>query len=167
MRWSTFAAIVTVTVLIVAVLFSGSTFAQQTPVKLSAGAGAPGASGIATFGFVGGVAVGTVNVNNLPPQPFASGRFYGVWFVRTDTGSKAFLGTLINKQSIIFSSGGNGQMEFHATQFTDGPGFGFPITLGAAGTNFLVVLIEDVVNGLTPSPIGPVPGTGVAVGGTF
>jgi len=29
------------------------------------------------------------------------------------------------------------------------------------------VLIENMINGFTPSPVGPVPGTGVAVIGTF
>jgi hypothetical protein len=58
-------------------------------------------------------------------------------------------------------------MEFSATQFTDGPAGGSPITLGPAGTNLILVLIEDNINGLTPSPIGPVPGTGVAAAGAF
>lgn len=147
-------------------LFLGVARAQQTFVALSAGAGAPGASGHATIGLREGAAVGKVDVNGLPPQPFASGHFYGVWFVRTDE-SKAFLGTLVSKESIIFSDGGNGHMAFSATQFTTGPAAGSPITFGAAGTNVIVVLIENMVDGFTPSPVGPVPGSGVAVIGTF
>jgi len=110
--------------------------------------------------------MGEVEVSNLPLQPFASGRFYGVWFVRAD-GNKAFLGALINEESIIFSDGGAGNMKFHATQFTTGPDAGSAITLGQAGTNVIVVLIESSINGFTPSPVGPVPGTGVAVIGSF
>jgi hypothetical protein len=142
------------------------TNAQQTPVILTAGGGAPEAGGIATLRFVQGVLVGEVKVDDLPAQPFASGHFYGVWFVRAD-GSKAFLGALINDQSIIFSEGGDGEMGFRATKFTTGPADGSPITFGPAGTNVIIVLIENKINGLTPSPIGAVPGPGVAVSGSF
>ena len=139
---------------------------SSTEVTLSGGAGAPGASGQAEIKFTGTHLQGSVEVENLPAQAFGSGRFYGVWFVRAD-GSKAFLGALIGKQSIIFSSGGEGKTKFAATIFTTGPDQGKPIALGAEGTNVLVVLIENKINGLTPSPVGPVPGTGVAVVGTF
>lgn len=164
---SGFVAIVTLAVLVG--VFFGTTYAQTTHVNLSSGAGAPNASGFAEIRFDQTVMEGSVHVNSLPVQPFGSGRFYGVWFVRTDTGDKAFLGALIdvNNQSIIFSTGGVGKTEISATQFTTGPNAGSPITLGAAGTNLIVVLIENIINGLTPSPVGPVPGTGVAVGGTF
>ena len=96
-----------------------------------------------------------------------SGRFYGVWFVRTDTGDKAFLGALAQDESIILSRGGRGKVEFAATQFTTGPNAGSPIRFGPAGTNLVIVLIENKINGLTPSPVGPVPGAGVALSGTF
>lgn len=166
-RWLATTAVMSAVAMLTATgPFVGSARAQQTFVDLSSGAGAPGASGHATIGLRNRVAVGQVDVNSLPPQPFASGRFYGVWFVRTD-GSKAFLGTLISKDSLIFSDGGNGHMEFSATQFTTGPAAGSPITFGAAGTNVIVVLIENLINGFTPSPVGPVPGTGVAVVGAF
>jgi hypothetical protein len=136
------------------------TNAQQTPVILTAGGGAPEASGIATIEFVKGALVGAVKVDDLPAQPFGSGHFYGVWFVRAD-GSKAFLGALINDQSIIFSEGGDGKMEFRATKFTTCPAACSPIAFGPAGTNVIIVLIENNINGLTPSPIG------VAVSGSF
>lgn len=42
-----------------------------------------------------GVLQGAVTVDELPAQLYGSGKFYGVWFVRTDTGDKAFLGALI------------------------------------------------------------------------
>lgn len=157
----------TVTVLLLLGMSCGTVYAETTHVDLSAGTGAPGASGEVKLGFVGTVMVGKVEVKHLPPQPFGSGQFYGVWFVRTDTGDKAFLGALVNDKSIIFSSGGKGAMKFSATHFTTGPNAGSLLTLGAAGDNLIVVLIESIINGLTPSPVGPVPGTGVAVGGTF
>lgn len=148
-------------------VFSETAYAQTIHVSLSSGPGAPDASGTAKVGFEGSVLVGKVQVKNLPPQPFGSGQFYGVWFVRTDTGNKAFLGALINDKSIIFPEGGEGRTDFSATQFTDGPDVGDPITLGPEGTNLIIVLIENNINGLTPSPVGPVPGSGVAVAGTF
>lgn len=152
--------------MLMGVLF-GTAYAQNTSVDLSPGDGAPNASGVAKIGFDGTVMVGRVNVKELPSQPFGSGQFYGVWFVRTDTGDKAFLGALVHDKSIIFSTGGKGEMKFAATEFTTGTDAGSPITLGPAGTNLLIVLIEDIINGLTPSPIGPVPGIGVAVSRTF
>lgn len=165
--WS--ACMVAVIIAMLAVVFLGTVYAQSIPihVNLFAGAGAPNASGDAKIKFGQTTMDGSVEVRDLPPQPFGSGRFYGVWFVRTDTGDKAFLGALVQSQSIILSTGGAGKMEFSATHFTTGSGAGLPITLGASGTNLVTVLIENTINGLTPSPVGPVPGTGVAVDGTF
>lgn len=165
--WAVFAAIAAIAALAITGLFFAPSYAQQTFVNLSAGGGAPRASGEATIRLSGGVAVGDIEVRNLPRQAFGSGHFYGVWFVRSDTGSKAFLGALISDDSIIFSAGGDGRMKFSATHFTTGPGAGSSITFGPPGTNVVIVLIESIINGLTPSPIGPVPGTGVAVVGTF
>lgn len=162
---SAFAHILAV-VLIVGVVFT-PTNAAETHVNLSAEPGAPQAFGNARFRFVGPVMVGEVQVEKLPPQPFGSGLFYGVWFVRLDTDDKAFLGALINNESIIFSAGrpgqdsGTGETAFRATQFTTGPHFGTPITLGAPGTNLFIVLIEKTINGKTPDPVGK------AVSGTF
>ena len=164
-----YVAIATMAMLILTGLFSGSTSAREIFVNLSGGGGAPQASGTATIELRGREAIGRFEVDHLPAQPFGSGRFYGAWFVRTDTGDKAALGALISKRenSIIFSARGEGEMEFSATHFTTGPNSGSPITFGPPGSNFIVVLIENNINGLTPSPVGPVPGTGVAVGGTF
>jgi hypothetical protein len=149
-------------------MFSGTAYAAEgTNVHLLPGAGAPDASGSARIGFDGTVMVGKVAVENLPPQPFGLGHFYGVWFVRTDTGDKAFLGALIKNRSIVLATGGTGRMEFSATHFTTGPNAGSPITLGTSGNNLIIVLIENVINGLTPSPVGPVPGAGAAAAGTF
>jgi hypothetical protein len=150
------------------VLLSSPAFAANTHnVTLSAGAGAPSASGVAKVQLDNTVLEGSARVEDLPSQAFGSGRFYGVWFVRTDTGDKAFLGALVQHSSIIFSGSGDGHIRFGATKFTTGPDAGSPISLGSAGTNLIIVLIENNINGLTPSPVGPVPGTGVAVSGTF
>lgn len=138
-----------------------------THLALTSGAGAPSASGMIDLRLSGSVLQGVAQGNGLPAQAFGSGRFYGVWFVRTDTGDKAFLGALIGDTSIILSGGGEGNMRFAATHFTTGPDAGSPITFGSAGTNLVVVLIENNINGLTPSPVGPVPGTGLALAGTF
>lgn len=73
-------------------------------VELSALAGAPDAKGSADIRFEQGARQGSIHVRDLPVQPYGSGKFYGAWFVRTDTGDKAFLGALIHDQSIIFSS---------------------------------------------------------------
>lgn len=135
--------------------------AENISVNLAPGAGAPNAVGRAKVEFDQTTLEGTIRVKHLPRQPFGSGHFYGAWFVRTDTQDKAFLGALINDRSIIFSAGGEGRMEFEATHFTDGPNAGSPITRGPAGSNLIIVLIENVINGLTPSPVG------VAVEGTF
>ncbi len=136
-------------------------------VKLSPGAGAPSAAGEARVELVGTALVGSIRVKDLPSQVFGSGRFYGAWFVRTDTGDKAFLGALIRDSSIIFSSPGDGHVRISATKFTTGPNGGAPISLGGKGTNLIILLIENNINGLTPSPVGPVPGIGVAVSGAF
>lgn len=64
-------------------------------MALSALAGAPMHQARADIRFDLGVLQGAVTVDELPAQLYGSGKFYGVWFVRTDTGDKAFLGALI------------------------------------------------------------------------
>lgn len=157
------------TIAILGALSSSAAAASGADVSLSPMAGAPRASGEAEAEFVGAVLQGEVSVENLPPQPFGSARFYGVWFVRTDTGNKAFLGALISSDSnsIILSRGGEGATNFRATRFTTGPNAGSAITRGPAGTNLIIVLIENNINGLSPSPVGPVPGAGAAAAGSF
>lgn len=123
-------------------------------VELSALAGAPDAKGSADIRFEQGVLSGSIHVRDLPAQPYGSGKFYGAWFVRTDTGDKAFLGALIHDQSIIFSSRGGGAAKLAATHFTTGPDQGSPIRQAPRGSNLIIVLIENNINGLTPSPAG-------------
>ncbi len=157
----------TIGVVVVLGALSSSALAASTRVTLAPGAGAPSASGKAQVELEEGVLEGSVRVEDLPAQAFGSGRFYGAWFVRTDTDDKAFLGALVQHDSIIFSRPGAGQLRFAATKFTTGSDAGSPISLGPEGTNLIIVLIENNINGLTPSPVGPVPGAGVAVSGTF
>jgi hypothetical protein len=154
-------------VVILAALLISPALAASPRIQLTGGAGAPGASGTTRLELENGVLEGTASARDLPSQEFGTGRFYGVWFVRTDTGDKAFLGALAQDQSIILSKGGSGKVEFAATKFTTGPHAGSPIRFGAADTNLIIVLIENNINGLTPSPVGPVPGVGVALSGTF
>ncbi len=128
--------------------------ARGIHVALSPLSSAPDTRGAADVRFDQGVLQGTAHVGALPAQPYGSGKFYGVWFVRTDTGDKAFLGALSHDQSIILSSGGGGTVKFAATHFTTGPDHGSPVRQGSSGTNLIIVLIENNVNGLTPSPLG-------------
>ncbi len=157
---------VTTIVALLAVVFL-ETAQAGSRVQLSPLGGAPNASGEVRFSFEGAVFTGKMKVKNLPPQAFGSGLFYGLWFVRTDTGAKAFLGAAINKKSIILFAGGRGELEFRATHFTDplSPGVGTPITLGPAGSNLFILLIENKIDGKSPSPLpGP---AGMAASGTF
>lgn len=133
---------------------SGTVRTSDTDLVLTPLAGAPQASGRADVEIDHAVLKGSVSVKKLPAKAYGSGLFYGVWFVRTDTGDKAFLGALQHDQSIIFSSGGEGRSEFAATHYTSGPEAGSAITFGAKGTNLFIVLIETTINGLTPSPVG-------------
>ena len=75
--------------------------------------------------------------------------------MRTDIGDKAFLGALIHRQSIIFSAGGEGGMKFAVTHFTTGPDRGSPVVQDPPGNKLIIVLIENNITGLTPSPVGP------------
>lgn len=97
------------------------------------GAGAPAAGGVAQVELEASILDGSIRVKDLPAQPFGSGRFYGAWFVRTDAGDKAFLGALIDDDSIIFSHPGDGSIKFAATEFTTGPHAGSHITFDSSG----------------------------------
>jgi hypothetical protein len=145
-----------VTVVLLAVVFLGTAEGNSRRVDLLPRADAPRASGEVKWDFQGGHFIGKMKANKLPAQEFGSGRFYGLWFVRLDTGDKAFLGAAINKRSIILFAGGKGELEFRATHFTDpsGPNVGRPITLGPRGTNFFILLFGNNLNGRTPSPVG-------------
>lgn len=154
MRHARIASIIAVIALTLALTGSAG---ASSEVNLAGGPGAPRSHGEASFQVKAGVLVGEIEAERLPALAYGSGKFYGVWFVRSDTGDKAFLGALAEDGSIILSRGGEGEARFSATQFTDGPHARSPIALGPAGTNQIVVLVENNINGRTPSPVGPNP----------
>lgn len=129
---------------------------SETDLVLTPGInGVPGASGKAEIEISDGVLKGSVSVTGLLAQPEGSGKFYGVWFVNIESGDKAFLGALQHDQSIIFASGGKGSSKFAATRFTT-PNKLLAITFGPKNKNLLIVLIENKIDGLNPSPVGEV-----------
>lgn len=154
-------AIVGVTGLAYAALANGS---DQTELELQAGPFAPGASGEISFSVRGGILSGSMEAQGLPAQ--GSHAVYVLWFVRTDTGDKAFLGPIVGDGSILFLNPGSGEMKFSASAFTAGNGIGKSILLGAQGSNFFVLIAENQINTFTPSPVSPPP-TSFALMATF
>ena len=138
--------------------------AKTMKVDLQSGPFAPNAQGEIKFNVADGTLAGDINAKNLPAQ--GAHAFYVLWFVRTDTGDKAFLGPLIGQDSILFLVPGDGSMRFRAAAFTDGPNAGSGISLGANGVNLFVVLAEDHINTFMPSPVSPPPAS-VALQATF
>lgn len=136
-------------------LLAPLTEAKKTEIDLQPGPFAPNAKGEVEFRVANGVLSGKVEAKNLPAQ--GSHAFYVLWFVRTDTGDKAFLGPLLNHDSIFFLADGNGEMRFRAAAFTAGPGVGSAISLGTSGTNFFVVIAEDHIDTFMPFPISAPP----------
>jgi hypothetical protein len=129
--------------------------AKATRMELQAGPFAPGASGEVAFTVSNGVLAGRLEAEKLPAQ--GAHAFYVLWFVRTDTGDKAFLGPLVSDDSILFFAPGDGEMRFRAPAFTDGPGKGSPISLGASGSNFFVLIAEKQIDTFMPFPVSPPP----------
>ncbi len=114
----------------------------------------PSASGTLSFSFSGGVLSGRAEAEDLPPQ--GSHLAYGLWFVNTLTGDKAFLGPLIQdgKHTILFQSAGDGVVAFSASEFTVGPNAGSPITPAPTGSNLFILLVESEIDFSNPFPIG-------------
>jgi len=129
--------------------------AKATRIELQAGPFAPGASGEIAFTVSNGVLAGRLEAEKLPAQ--GAHAFYVLWFVRTDTGDKAFLGPLVGDDSILFFAPGDGEVRFRAPAFTDGPGKGSPISLGASGSNFFVLIAEKQIDTFMPFPVSPPP----------
>lgn len=128
---------------------------DERQVRLQPGPIAPSASGEIAFSLQAGVLSGHVEAQSLPAQgPHA---FYVLWFVRTDTDDKAFLGPIVGDGSILFMRRGDGEMRFRAPAFTDGPNRGSPISLGTSGHNFFVVIAEDHIDTFMPFPVSPPP----------
>ncbi len=161
-------------VLAAGLLASAAAFAQEEDesgrntderqVRLQAGPFAPGASGRIAFSVQGGVLSGDVEAQNLPAQ--GSHAFYVLWFVRTDTDNKAFLGPIVSDGSILFITEGDGEMRFRAPAFTDGPNKGSPISLGTSGHNFFVLIAENHIDTFMPFPVS-MPPSSFALTATF
>ena len=115
----------------------------------------PSASGKLQFSFSEGVLSGRVIAKELPAQGTKAA--YGLWFVNTETGDKAFLGALIQtgEHTILFQTGGKGTASFSASTFTTGPHAGESITFASSGHNLFIVLVENSINFVSPSPLGP------------
>ncbi len=116
---------------------------------------APGAHGEVEFSLGAGVLAGSIEAQNLPAQ--GSHAFYVLWFVRTDSGDKAFLGPIVGNDSILFLAAGDGDMQFRASAFTSGPDAGSGISLGPTGKNFFVVIAEDHIDTFMPFPVSTPP----------
>src|SRR5881397_3599233 len=138
-----------------AVVVAPLSSAKGREVDLQPGPFAPQAHGELEFKVTGGVLSGEIEAKNLPAQ--GSHAFYVLWFVRMDTGDKAFLGPLVHRDSILFLSPGDAEMKFRAGAFTSGPNAGTPISLGARGTNFFVLIAENQIDTFSPFPVSPPP----------
>ncbi len=152
-RRSIFRPIILIASLLLTV--SRASGAEELQVQLHSGPFAPGASGAVAFSIRGGVLSGQIEAEDLPAQGVHA--FYVLWFVRTDTGDKAFLGPLVRHESILFQKPGEGEMRFMAPVFTNGPNMGSPISLGTAGNNFFVVIAENQIDTFMPFPVSTPP----------
>lgn len=132
-----------------------SSSANASEVELQPGPFAPNASGEVAFTVEDGVLSGQIEAQDLPAQ--GSHAFYVLWFVRTDTGDKVFLGPVVHEGSILFLTGGGAEMRFRASAFTDGPHKGSAISLGSPGNNFFVVIAENKIDTFMPFPVSPPP----------
>ncbi len=144
-----------VIVLSVVALFGPLAAARGTHIELQAGPFAPDSSGRVQYTVHSGVLSGTLRADDLPTLGVHS--FYVFWFVRTDTGDKAFLGPVVNEDSIFFPSSGDGRLRFNAPTFTAGPAVGSPISLGSTGNNFFVLIAENNIDTFMPHPISTPP----------
>ena len=129
--------------------------AKKMHLDLQPGPFAPNARGELEFSVIGGVLAGDIEGKNLPAQ--GAHAFYVLWFVRTDTGDKAFLGPVVGHDSILFQAAGDGEMRFRASAFTAGPNAGSGISLGESGKNLFVLIAEDHIDTFMPSPVSPPP----------
>jgi len=138
-----------------AAVVAPSTAAKRMEVDLQPGPFAPGARGEIEFRVANGVLAGEIEAEDLPA--LGAHAFYVLWFVRTDTGDKAFLGPIVGDDSILFLRAGDGELRFRASAFTDGPAKGSAISLGPKGTNFFVLIAEDHIDTFMPFPISAPP----------
>ncbi len=131
--------------------------AHTMNLQLQPGPFAPNSSGRIIFRIEDGVLLGRIRVQDLPAQ--GSHAFYVLWFVRTDTGDKAFLGPIVDRQdnSILFIVTADGLMTFKASAYTAGPDAGSSISLGAPGKNFFVLIAENQIDTFSPHPVSEPP----------
>jgi hypothetical protein len=132
-----------------------SSSVNERQVELQPGAFALNASGEVAFVVRDGVLSGQIEAEDLPAQ--GAHAFYVFWFVRTDTGDKAFLGPVVHEDSILFLTGGGAEMMFKASAFTDGPHKGSAISLGSPGNNFFVLIAENKIDTFMPFPVSAPP----------
>ncbi len=137
---------------------------NEREVELQPAPFAPNASGKVAFAVRDGVLSGQIEAEELPAQ--GAHAFYVFWFVRTDTGDKAFLGPVVHEGSILFLTGGEAEMRFKASAFTDGPHKGSAISLGSPGNNFFVLIAENKIDTFMPFPVSPPPSS-FALSATF
>lgn len=154
MRIAILTAII-VSVISVTLLLGPLAAAKNTSIQLQPGPFAPDSTGEIRFNLQEGVLSGKLNAEDLPALGLHA--FYVLWFVRTDTGDKAFLGPVTNQDSIFFTDSGDGKLRFSAPAFTDGPGKGTPIALGTPGNNFFVLIAENKIDTFMPFPISEPP----------
>jgi hypothetical protein len=131
------------------------TAAKTTHINLQPGPFAPDAQGEIEFTVVNGVLSGKIEAEKLPAQ--GAHAFYVLWFVRTDSGDKAFLGPIVGHDSILFLTRGDGEMRFAASAFTAGPDAGSGISFGPTGKNFFVVIAENHIDTFMPFPVSAPP----------
>ena len=129
------------------------TAAKTTHMDLLPGPFAPGARGEVEFRVESGELSGKIEAQNLPAQ--GAHAFYVLWFVRKDTGDKAFLGPIVNHDSILFLT--KGELRFSAPAFTDGLHKGSGISLGASGSNLFVLIAENKIDTFMPFPVSEPP----------
>ena len=132
-----------------------SSSTNEREVELQPGPFAPNASGEVAFTVGDAVLSGQIEAEDLPAQ--GAHAFYVLWFVRTDTGDKAFLGPVVHENSILFLTGGGAEMRFKASAFTDGPHKGSAISLGSPGNNFFVLIAENKMDTFMPFPVSTPP----------
>lgn len=144
-----------VAVLSVTLLLGPLAATKGTNIMLQPGPFAPDSTGHIQFNVKTGVLSGNLRAEDLPALGVHA--FYVLWFVRTDSGDKAFLGPVINEDSIFFTTSGDGKLRFAAPTFTDGPGKGSSISLGASGSNFYVLIAEDTIDTFMPHPVSEPP----------
>ncbi len=146
---------VAIVVILGVTLLAYASSAKASNVELQPGPFAPGASGEVAFTVKDGVLSGDVEAESLPAQ--GAHVFYVLWFVRTDTGDKAFLGPVVHGDSILFLTGGGAEMSFKASAFTNGPDTGSAISLGSPGTNLFVLIAENHIDTFQPFPVSTPP----------